>query len=272
VTGRRLVNGLESSAVAADDRGLQYGDGLFETMLVGEGRIRHLELHLARLEEGCRKLALPMPSAVLIRDECERAMEGLRSGVVKFILTRGPGPRGYRPPAEPAITRIVMASAPRPRSETHGPVTVRLCRTRLGLNPALAGLKHLNRLEQVMACAEWDDPRIAEGLMLSTDGRVVCATAANVFVVTEGRLVTPAIRDCGVAGVMREVVLRAARQAGIPAEVQDVYPDDLEQAQEAFLTNAVIGVRPIEEVVGLRRWADGEVTRTLSALVTGGGG
>lgn len=267
MTGRRLVNGLESSRIAADDRGLHYGDGLFETMPASDGRIRHFDRHLARLEEGCRRLGLPMPPVGLIRDECAQALEGLRSGVVKLILTRGPGPRGYRPPAEPSVTRIVISSAPRPRSETHGPVAARFCSTRLGLNPALAGLKHLNRLEQVLACAEWNDPRIGEGLMQALDGRVISATAANVFLVRDGRLVTPAIRDCGVAGVMREVVLGIAREARIPVEVQDVYPDEFEHADEVFLTNVVIGVRPVEEIVGLRRWGSGEITARLAARV-----
>jgi 4-amino-4-deoxychorismate lyase len=261
--GRRLVNGSETAGIAADDRGLQYGDGLFETMAAAGGRIRHLALHLARLEDGCRRLRIPMPSAGLLSDECDRVLEGLGTGTVKLTITRGPGPRGYRPPAEPSVTRIVVSSAARPRNDA--PMVVRLCETRLGLNPLLAGLKHLNRLEQVMACAEWDDPAIGEGLMLSSDGRLVCATAANVFLVEAGRLVTPAIRDCGVAGVMRQVVLAAAADSGLTAVIEDVHPDRLATADEVFVTNAVVGIRPVAELVGVRRWTAGEVTRSLMA-------
>jgi 4-amino-4-deoxychorismate lyase len=133
------------------------------------------------------------------------------------------------------------------------------------MNPLLAGLKHLNRLEQVMACAEWDDPGIGEGLMLSTDGRLISATAANLFMVEAGRLVTPAIRDCGVAGIMRQVVLAAATDRGLPADVEDVHPDRLATADEVFVTNAVIGIRPVMELTGMRRWTTGEVTRSLMA-------
>jgi 4-amino-4-deoxychorismate lyase len=261
--GRRLVNGSETAGIAADDRGLQYGDGLFETMAAAGGRIQHLALHLARLEEGCRRLRIPMPSEGLIEDECGRALEGMGTATVKLTITRGPGPRGYRPPPEPSVTRIVASSAARPRGDALEPAVVRLCETRLGLNPLLAGLKHLNRLEQVRACSEWEDPGIAEGLMLSTDGRLVSATAANVFLVENGRLVTPAIRDCGVAGVMRQVVLAAAAELGQPIVVEDVGPDRLVSADELFVTNAVVGIRPVQELVGLRRWTTGEVTRAL---------
>jgi len=143
-------------------------------------------------------------------------------------------------------------------------IVVRLCDTPLGLNPRLAGLKHLNRLEQVLASAEWNDPAIAEGLMSSVDGRIICATAANVFLVRDGVLVTPATRDCGVAGVMRGVVLAAARELAITTEVTDVRAEDLERADEVFLTNAITGVRPVGEILGVRRYAaPGEVTRAL---------
>ena len=262
--GRRLVNGVESSAISVDDRGLQYGDGLFETMSAQDGRVRHFERHMERLAEGGRRLGLPVPDPNLVAAECERALAGLGAGSVKLMVTRGPGPRSYRPPADPAVTRIVVSSAPKPRNDPEEGIVVRLCDTPLGLNPRLAGIKHLNRLEQVLACAEWDDPAIAEGLMSSVDGRIVCATAANVFLVREGRLLTPAIRDCGVAGVMRGVVLAAAREAGIDTEILDVRLVDFSAADEVFLTNAITGVRPVGEILGLRRYAaPGDVTRIL---------
>jgi 4-amino-4-deoxychorismate lyase len=265
VIGRRLVNGSESAGVSPDDRGLQYGDGLFETMSAVGGRVRRLPAHLARLGEGCRRLGIPMPPEGLLAEECARALDGMGHGTVKLTVTRGPGPRGYRPPAEPSVTRIVQSAAPRPRGDTQPPVVVRLCDTRLGLNPVLAGIKHLNRLEQVLACAEWNDPGIGEGLMLSLDGRLVAATAANVFLVEQGTLVTPAIRDCGIAGVMRQAVLDAALELGIRAAVVDVQPERLMQADEVFLTNAVTGIRPVGELVGARGWDVGPVTRALMA-------
>ena len=267
--GRRLVNGVESSAISVDDRGLQYGDGLFETMAATNGRVRNFARHMERLADGGRRLGLPVPDPNLVAAECERALVGLGAGSVKLMVTRGPGPRSYRPPAEPSVTRIVVSSAPKPRNDPEDGIVVRLCDTPLGLNPRLAGLKHLNRLEQVLACAEWDDPEVGEGLMLSMDGRLVCATAANVFLVAGGRLVTPEIRDCGVAGVMRQVVLKAAAALGIPVSIEDVRPEALDSADEVFVTNAVTGVRPVGELMGVRKWAVGEVTRRLMARAHG---
>jgi 4-amino-4-deoxychorismate lyase len=271
--GRRLVNGVESSAISVDDRGLQYGDGLFETMAAVNGRVRSFERHMERLGEGCRRLGIPPPPAELLAEECERALAGMGAGAVKLMVTRGPGPRSYRPPPEPAVTRIVVSSGPRQRNDPDTGIVVRLCDTPLGLNPRLAGLKHLNRLEQVMACAEWDDASIAEGLMSSVDGRLVCATAANVFMVQDGRLLTPDIRDCGVAGVMRGLVLAAARELAIPHEVTDFPASRLYEAEEVFLTNAITGVRPVGEVVGLRRFAaPGAVTSALLGWTARAGG
>ena len=267
--GRRLVNGVESSAISVDDRGLQYGDGLFETMAAMNGRVRHFERHMERLADACRRLGLPTPDPDLIAKECARALEGLGAGAVKLMLTRGPGPRSYRPPADPSVTRIIVSTAARLRNDPEDGIIVRLCETPLGLNPVLAGLKHLNRLEQVMACAEWDDPSIAEGLMSSVDGRLVCATAANFFLVRGGCLATPDIRDCGVAGVMRGVVLAAAGELSITTEVCDLDVGDLTEADEVFLTNAITGVRPVGEVAGVRRYAaPGEVTRALLERTT----
>ena len=262
--GRRLVNGVEAGAVAADDRGLQYGDGLFETMAARDGRIRAFPLHMARLATGCTRLGIPMPAPELLEEESLRVLENLGSGVVKLVVTRGTGARGYRPPREPTVTRVVTASALRATAAGDG-IIVRVCETRLGRNARLAGIKHLNRLEQVLACAEWDDPGIAEGLMLATDDRVIGATAANIFLVRHGRLYTPEIRDCGVAGVMRQQVLDLAKTLELGVEVGDFALPELRAADEIFLTNALTGIRPVIEVRGEGSWPQGAVTQLLRA-------
>jgi 4-amino-4-deoxychorismate lyase len=262
--GRRLVNGAETSAVSADDRGLQYGDGLFETMAAVDGRVRHFGLHLERLMDSCQRLKLPQPDAATIEEECSRVLEDLGAGIVKLIITRGSGPRGYRPPAEPTVTRIVTSSAAQSRNDLSTPVVARMCETRLGLSPTLAGIKHLNRLEQVLASAEWTDPAIAEGLMLANDGRLVAATAANLFLVRGRCVVTPDIRDCGVAGVMRRLALEAAKELGFETAIEDLSPESLAPADEVFLTSAARGIRPVGEVQGHGQWSVGEVTRALA--------
>ena len=226
---------------------------------------------MARLEAGCGRLGIPMPAQELIEAECLQVLEGLGSGVVKLVVTRGPGPRTYRPPGEPAVTRVVLASARRPTPSTAAEgIVVRVCETRLALNARLAGIKHLNRLEQVLASAEWDDPNIAEGIMLATDDRVIGATAANLFLVRHGRLYTPEIRDCGVAGIMRQQVLGVARAMELGVEVRDLELAEARAADEIFLTNAVTGIRPVIEIQGEGSWPHGEVTRSLQARIDAG--
>jgi len=264
VIGARLVNGVESAAVAADDRGLQYGDGLFETMLASKGRIMHFELHLARLREGCHRLGIPEPDRDLVENDCERVLAGLDGGIVKLVITRGSGPRGYRPPEQASATRIVSSSArPPPTREPPEALRLRICEIRLGLNERLAGIKHLNRLEQVLACAEWNDPSIDEGLMFSADGRLICATAANVFLVSGGRLVTPAVRDCGVAGVMRQAVINTCRAMGVDVVIRDLGLSDIKGCEELFVTSAVRGVRPVGEVIEVGNWSVREMTTMI---------
>lgn len=141
---------------------------------------------------------------------------------------------------------------------------VRWCETRLGRNTRLAGIKHLNRLEQVLAQQEWDDPRIAEGFMLDTEGELVCATSCNVFLVRDGVLRTPDLRFCGVAGVMRARVILAAAELGIAVVEEPLWPDDVATAQEVFITNAVRGIRAVVSLDTLS-WSPGPITAQLAA-------
>lgn len=262
MTAARLwVDGRPAGVVAADDRGLLYGDGLFETVRVVAGRAPLWPRHAARLAEGCRRLALPMPDADRLHDELRAASAGLDDAVVRLTVTRGGGPRGYAPPTAMRVTRVVAASpAPPPLDPctARDGVAVRVCALRLAEQPALAGIKHLNRLEQVLARAEWDDPSIAEGLLRDASGRVVCATAANLFAVIDGVLVTPPVDRCGVAGVARAEVLATWRGA----QVADLPFDRLPAAAEVFLTSAVRGILPVRSI-GALRFAPGPVARAL---------
>jgi 4-amino-4-deoxychorismate lyase len=266
-----LINGLQPTdrthALAVDDRGLQYGDGLFETALLTGGRIRFLEDHLLRLEAGCQRLGIACPERAELLKDLGVLTAGRGEGILKITVTRGLGGRGYRPPDRAMPTRILAVYPPDAAPPAGTGIVVRWCETRLGRNPGLAGIKHLNRLEQVLAQAEWRDPGIAEGLMLDTEGEVVAATSGNLFIVREGILCTPDLRYCGIRGVMRGRVLDAARSAGIPVEEQPLWRTDIESAHELFITNAVRGIRP---VVALESggWAVGAVTTTLATALT----
>jgi 4-amino-4-deoxychorismate lyase len=244
-----LINGSPAGdlnrVLALNDRGFHYGDGLFETALLHEGHIRFLESHLNRLSHGCEVLGVRAPLHDTLRTEIARVTRDLRSGVLKIILSRGAGQRGYRPSADHEPTRVIALypdNIDRSSRELRR-IRVRWCETPLGRNARLAGLKHLNRLENVLAQGEWQDPAIEEGLMLDTEGEVVSGTATNVFAVREGVLITPDLRFCGVRGVMRTQVLRAARALGIATEEAPLWPQDLQTASEIFVTNAVHGIR-----------------------------
>ncbi len=248
-----LVNGVATDTLSLGDRGLHYGDGLFETLALQAGRPLCWAQHMTRLMDGCRRLGLPGPDPALLKEESLRVSSGLQTGVLKLIVTRGSGGRGYRPPVHAVSSRIVMVYPwpSYPRDCTRAGVRIRICRTRLGRNPALAGIKHLNRLEQVLARTEWHDPSIAEGLMLDEAGHVVEGTMSNVFVVSGKRLLTPGLEAAGVAGVMRRLIMESAPDLGFRVSECILSLDDLNGADELFLCNSLIGVWPVKEMGGI---------------------
>lgn len=237
-----------------DDRGLALGDGLFETIAVRGGRPRFWYAHRERLADGCLRLGIRPPDMDAVRADIERAVGSDECGTLRVTVTRGRGPRGYASPSDPQPTRIVAFHPQAGSSANPGPLTIRWCDTRLALQPALAGLKHLNRLEQVLARAEWNDPAIGEGLMCATDGRVIEGVMSNLFLVEgDGGLVTPALDECGVAGVMRRLTLEAASGLGMAVDVRRVEPMEVESAAGVFMTNAVRGLVPVARL-GDRQW------------------
>ena len=246
-----LVNGRVGTQLDPLDRGLQYGDGLFETMAVQDGRARFLTAHLTRLAKGTRRLALTMPDTDRLAAQIASAWPDGR-GVVKLILTRGSAGRGYRPPRNATPTCILAGFEwpTWPSTAWSEGVRLRYCRTRLGRNPALAGIKHLNRLEQVMARAEWSDESIAEGLMQDDQDQVISGTQTNLFAVIAGRVITPALDECGVAGVMRDALCRWAAADGNPVIERGLRREELASASELLATNALIGAWPVRELEG----------------------
>jgi 4-amino-4-deoxychorismate lyase len=269
VTLSLLVNGVRppdlAHALGADDRGIQYGDGLFETALLKDGKVRFLEAHLIRLYASCERLRITAPERVDLLADIATVTQQLRNGVLKITVTRGAGGRGYRPAPTLKTTRMVAVYAYEEQDAAAG-ITTRWCTTPLARNRQLAGMKHLNRLEQVLAQSEWNDAQIGEGLMLDTEGELVCATASNVFLVREGGLVTPDLRFCGVRGVMRAQVLQAAAQLHLPVSEEPLWPHDLEAASEVFVTNAVRGIRSVVALESVR-WETGPIAQRLAAAI-----
>jgi 4-amino-4-deoxychorismate lyase len=266
-----LVDGhLPSEGLSPFDRGLHFGDGLFETIACRGGVPRFLAWHLERLSLGCERIRIPLPNLSEVRDEVRALAREADSAIIKVMLTRGIATaRGYSPTGIEKPTRITFRygwPSEDPAARQDG-VRVRVAALRLGENPALAGLKHLNRLEQVLAKMEsMDAPKAgdpaAESLLFSSSGRLISGTMSNVFIVRKSRLHTPRIDLCGVAGVMRRVVLSEATHAGIAAEECILRAEDLANAEEIFLTNARIGIWPVRALES-QILAPGLVTRRL---------
>ena len=241
-----LVNGRPEHGVDARDRGLAYGDGVFRTLRTESGQPLWWPDHYAKLAADCAALALECPDEAELHSEVCQVAEA-EQGVVKIILTRGVGARGYAPPPRQASTRIVL-SALLPdyaHAATPDAVVARWCTLRLARQPRLAGIKHLNRLENVLARAEWDEPAIFEGLLCDDSGMVVSGVMSNLFWISQGELFTPDLSACGVAGVARTRLLRAATRLGIPIHIDRYPPAAILAADEVMICNSVIGLRRI---------------------------
>jgi len=260
------VDGQPADALSLKDRGLAYGDGLFETIAVRDGQPLLLERHLSRLVDGCKRLAIAADHE-LIRNELLAYATALGDGVLKLILTRGDSLRGYAPDPTAQARRILQGNPPAAYPAVHGEQGVRLfpCTTRLSIQPLLAGLKHLNRLEQVIARSEWQDTDHAEGLMLDQAGRVIEGVFSNLFLVRDGVLMTADLKRCGVEGVMRAELLFQAESLGIPTQITDITLDQLQWADEVFVCNSVYGVWPVHAYAALS-WPVGPLTRKLQTI------
>ena len=265
---RWLINGVKAESISADDRGLAYGDGLFETLAVRAGQCRFMELHLSRLAASCVRLGIPFTANDNLRAEMAEFVSGDAYGTLKLILTRGQGPRGYAPPVPVQPTRLLGFSASLPQTFPEAGVRIRYCRTLIGRNPLLAGMKTLNRLEQVMARAEWanDAGCNEEGLMLNDRDEVVCGTMTNLFVIRGDTVLTPPLDESGVAGIMRSQVIKVAGEMHIKLREASVSKTDVLTADGVFLSNSLIGLWPVSELDGQRYAIHPLIDRIRSGL------
>ena len=263
-----LVNGEISSLVETSNRGLNYGDGIFETLLVHAGRPRRWQGHMDRLGIGCERLGLTMPPQSILLREVQTVSAGLIDAVVKIVITRGGQARAYMPPEGENYVRIVSAHRyPDGVAElARKGVRARICDLRLAIQPALGGMKHLNRLEQVLASAELRESGAAEGILLDREEHVVCAVSANIFLVMEDRLLTPRLDLCGVRGVVRSHILAGF---GARCEQRRVTLDMLQEADEVFICNTVKGIVPVT-AIDEQEFQIGLVTRELQTWLTEG--
>lgn len=263
------IDGQPAASVPATDRGLNYGDGLFETIRVHAGGVPLLARHLDRLRAGCTRLGLPYPGDETIREDARVLLAGgMAEGVLRIVLTRGDGGRGYAPP-EDATGRRIASLHPLPAGLERRMI-LGVCDTRLGASPALGGLKHLGRLEQVLAARETAAAGWDEGLMLDASGCVVAGTRHNLFYWRDGGLYTPPLQAAGVAGVMRALVLENMVAAGIPGGETPLRYDELHAIDGMFLCNAVAGLRAVGCLDGRPAGEGGEMKELREKLRAAG--
>ncbi len=244
-----LVNGNPETTLSVHDRSVQFGDGVFETVAVSNGQALALEEHIARLRTSASAIGLTEPDFAPLLDDIATLTDDASTAVLKIIVSAGVGGRGYQR-ADVQPTRIVWRY---PWPEQYNAtmiaegINVRLCDTRLGHNPRLAGIKHANRLEQVLARNEWNDPEVAEGVMLDIDDNVVEGCASNIFIISDSALHTPALDRCGIQGTVRKLILNIAAELKIDVHVRKIHLDDLKQADGMFMCNSLMGICPVKK-------------------------
>ncbi|OUR72274.1 aminodeoxychorismate lyase [Methylophaga sp. 41_12_T18] len=264
-----LVNGQPESTIKIVDRGLQYGDGLFETIAFRNGQAEFLQQHLQRLENDCQRLSIPYQQiAEQLQTELALVCSELTADtVIKIILTRGQGGRGYRSDGCKVPTRIISTHPFPVYPATHQQgIKARICQQAISINSATAGIKHLNRLDQVLARAEWNDDDIAEGIMFNDLEQLIDGTMTNVFIVKQQQLLTPKLTLSGVAGIMRQQVINCAERAGHAVIYADLTLNDLLAADEVFVTNSIINIWPIT-TIGTSCYQHGPITKQLQNLL-----
>lgn len=260
MTGGALFNGVAAPDLAFH-RGLHYGDGVFRTCLIFGSEVVDLPIHMEVLKRDAARLGLEVPAAVPA--EARELARGEATAVLKLILMRAQEGRGYRSGGAVADRLLCRYEAPRyaPRCWTSG-VTATRGALRLARQPALAGAKHLNRLEQVLASRHWP-AGIDEIILADEQDRPIGGTRTNLFWARGRTLYTPSLERCGVAGMMREKVLRAAAAAGVPVRVVDGSWEELAGADEAFLTNSLVGIWPLARLDAQAWRAPGALTTAL---------
>ena len=244
-----LVNGCQADSLSVQDRGLAYGDGVFRTVRTRSGQPLWWHDQFAKLSTDCQALNLALTNEAQLHGEICQVAERAE-GVVKIIVTRGSGTRGYAPTHGETPTRIVFSAPLPPYASVEAPreVTARWCTLKLARQPRLAGIKHLNRLENVLARAEWNDASIFEGILCDDSEMIVGGVMSNVFWTKNGELFTPDLNESGVAGVARARILRACVQRDLPTHIGRWQRNAILAADEVMICNSLIGVRRVAKL------------------------
>lgn len=259
-----LINGNSSQVISPLDRGFAYGDGVFRTLKIVRGIPQHWPMHYQKLVADCAAIGIVCPSAECFISDFQQLFSLEEVAVAKIIVTRGEGERGYAPPAITMPMRVIIKSTLPNYAKSHytDGVNLHLCEMRLGHQPKLAGIKHLNRLENVMARMEWKDEHIFDGLLLDMQGNVIECTMSNIFARFGSELATPALSMCGVAGVTRQSVIGLSHPLGLNINVTSLSLERLLQADEVMICNSLYGAFQVRSIAD-KIWQKQSLSSTI---------
>lgn len=242
------VNGIPSQTLSVFDRGLSYGDGIFTTALICSGRVQHLNQHIDRLKIGCKKLAISFSDFDKLSRQLIEIASSYEQSVLKVVITAGAGGRGYSRVGVEQPT-VIVAVFPYPEHyykwQKEG-ISLAKAKTQLGLQPMLAGIKHLNRLEQVLVRRELDNANADDLLVCDINNIIIETSCANLFWLSEGKIVTPDLSSAGVAGIIRQRLLQILPNV----EQVSVEVNALNDAEEIWLCNSIMGIVPVSHYMG----------------------
>ena len=252
MAAKNLINGKVCDQIEIFDRALHYGDGVFETIAIQDSKVLCFDEHLIRLEKGCKKLKIPIQDKVIIKNEVSSLIntETVDRAVVKIIISRGQGGRGYKIPENIESTRIISLFPWPNYSEKFSVsgIKTKICNYRYTNNSVLAGIKHLNRLEQILARSEWNDQEIIEGIVMNLDDYIIEGTMSNIFCIMDKTLYTPDLSLSGIKGIVREKIINLSDKLGLKIEIKKITLDFLLNAEEIFMCNSLIGIWPVNSI------------------------
>lgn len=245
-----LINGKKHNSISVFNRNMQYGDGLFETFIAKDNRILFWKRHFSRLNVGCEKLKIKKIQESTWLNDIKKGLllASYNNCVIKLILSRGNSQRGYSYPDDILPVRVVIVSELK-KTQTKKSFSLEYAQSGYHSNPNLAGIKHCNRIEQILARATLKKD---EAIMLDENQNIISVTQGNIYFIFGQRLVTPKLDRCGVIGSRRFIILELAKSIALDVEQDNISVTDAQKADEVFISNSIIGIQPVSSIEDYR--------------------
>ena len=241
-----LVDGVLESEISIFNRNMQFGDGLFETCVSKGNNILFWQRHLSRLNRGCEKLNIKKIAESVWLEDIKKALSLSleKNCIIKLILSRGNSLRGYSYSEDIEPVRVVIVSEIK-KTKSKYSVSLEYASSGFHSNPKLAGIKHCNRLEQILARANMEGDEV---IMLDENQNIVSVTQGNIYFIFGNKLLTPKLDRCGVVGSRRSLILELARSINLEVDEDTISIEQAEKANEVFISNSLIGIQSVSSI------------------------